>query len=101
MTSPDIKAPGDHPTLTTHPLLGVAGVLLGAMIATCTGRLMNMLGLNGQLGDVLTNHRLLGLGHAFASRSTGPAAVGRAAEVLGLQVRRKPSPWPSQTVFIS
>ena len=42
MTSPDVKAPGAHPTLTTHPLLGVAGVLLGAMIATCTGRLMNV-----------------------------------------------------------
>src|SRR6202167_2161474 len=42
MTSPDIKAPEAHPTLTTHPLLGVAGVLLGAMIATCTGRLMSV-----------------------------------------------------------
>ncbi len=42
MTSPDVKAPEAHPTLTTHPLLGVAGVLLGAMIATCTGRLMNV-----------------------------------------------------------
>jgi DHA2 family multidrug resistance protein len=29
-------------TLSTHPLLGVAGVLLGAMIATCTGRLLNV-----------------------------------------------------------
>ena len=28
--------------MTTHPLLGVAGVLLGAMIATCTGRLMSV-----------------------------------------------------------
>jgi DHA2 family multidrug resistance protein len=42
MTSPDVKAPEDHPTLTTHPLLEVAGVLLGAMIATCTGPLMNV-----------------------------------------------------------
>ena len=42
MTSPDINAADDHPTLTTHPLLGVAGVLLGAMIATCTGRLMSV-----------------------------------------------------------
>jgi DHA2 family multidrug resistance protein len=42
MTSPDVKAPEAHPTLTTHPLLGVAGVLLGAMIATCTGRLMSV-----------------------------------------------------------
>jgi DHA2 family multidrug resistance protein len=42
MTSPDVKAPDVHPTLTAHPLLGVAGVLLGAMIATCTGRLMSV-----------------------------------------------------------
>jgi DHA2 family multidrug resistance protein len=28
--------------ITTHPLLGVAGVLLGAMIATCTGRLISV-----------------------------------------------------------
>jgi DHA2 family multidrug resistance protein len=28
--------------ITTHPLLGVAGVLLGASIATCTGRLMSV-----------------------------------------------------------
>src|ERR1700739_3975289 len=42
MTSPDVKAPEAHPVLTTHPLLGVAGVLLGAMIATATGRLMSV-----------------------------------------------------------
>jgi hypothetical protein len=30
------------PTLTIHPYLGVAGVLLGAMIATCAGRLMSV-----------------------------------------------------------
>jgi len=28
--------------ITTHPLLGVVGVLLGAMIATCTGRLISV-----------------------------------------------------------
>ena len=28
--------------ITTHPLLGVAGVLLGASVATCTGRLMSV-----------------------------------------------------------
>src|SRR5580693_9777852 len=42
MTNPDVKAAEIHPTLTTHPLLGIAGVLLGAMIATCTGRLMSV-----------------------------------------------------------
>lgn len=49
----------------------------------------NMLGLNVQLGSVLTGRRLFGLGHAFAPHSTGPTAVGRAAEVLGLQVRQQ------------
>jgi DHA2 family multidrug resistance protein len=177
MTSPDVKAPEAHPILTTHPLLGVAGFLLGAMIATCTGRLMsvgladirdalarpnfgiaqavmavglalalnsmvgsivlelldtgaltrpidvltfagffqtvrlfggelggvfmghfiaareqfhsNMLGLNVQLRNVLTDHRLFGLGHAFAPHSTGPTSLGRGAQVLGLQVRQQ------------
>src|ERR1700739_4522823 len=42
MTSPDVKAPEAHPVLTTPPVLGVAGVLLGAMIATSTGRLMSV-----------------------------------------------------------
>jgi len=30
------------PVMTTHPLLGVFGVLLGASIATCTGRLISV-----------------------------------------------------------
>lgn len=42
MTSRDVKAPEAHPTLTTHPLLGVAGVLRSAMIAACFGRLMSV-----------------------------------------------------------
>jgi MFS transporter, DHA2 family, multidrug resistance protein len=42
MTSPPAGASEPAATLTTHPILGVAGVLLGAMIATCTGRLMSV-----------------------------------------------------------
>lgn len=42
MTSQEAKPAEPTPTLTTHPLLGVAGVLLGAMIATCMGRLMSV-----------------------------------------------------------
>jgi MFS transporter, DHA2 family, multidrug resistance protein len=42
MTGPDVKAHDTHPVMTTHPLLGVAGVLLGALIATCTVRLMSV-----------------------------------------------------------
>ena len=49
----------------------------------------NMLGLNVQLGNGITDYRLLGLQHAFAPHSTGLTAVGRAAEVLGLQVRQQ------------
>jgi MFS transporter, DHA2 family, multidrug resistance protein len=49
----------------------------------------NMLGLNVQLGNSLTDSRLLGLQHAFAPHSTGLTAMGRAAEVLGLQIRRQ------------
>jgi DHA2 family multidrug resistance protein len=49
----------------------------------------NMLGLNVQLGDVLTDHRLLGLRGAFSAHSTGLAATGRAAEALALQIRQQ------------
>ena len=31
-----------HAVMTTHPLIGVCGVLLGASIATCTGRLISV-----------------------------------------------------------
>ena len=135
MTGPDANTQDTHPAVTTHPLLGVAGVagvLLGALIATCTGRLMsvgladirgelhlgvdeglwinasmmgstfmghfiavreefhsNMLGQNVQLGNSLSDSRLLGLRHAFSPHSTGLTAMGRTAEVLGLQVRQR------------
>jgi len=49
----------------------------------------NILGLNVQLGNGITDYRLLGLQHTFASHSTGLTAVGRAAEVLGMQVRQQ------------
>jgi DHA2 family multidrug resistance protein len=42
MTGPDAKPQDTRSAVTTHPLLGVAGVLLGALIATCTGRLMSV-----------------------------------------------------------
>jgi hypothetical protein len=37
MTGPDVNTQDTRPAVTTQPLLGVAGVLLGALIATCTG----------------------------------------------------------------
>jgi len=42
MTGPDANTQDTRPAMTTHPLLGVAGVLLSALIATCTGRLMSV-----------------------------------------------------------
>src|SRR5258707_7843037 len=107
MTGPDTNMQGTRPVVTTHPLLGVAGVLLGALIATGTGRLMSVgladirgalhLGVdvgswinttfNASMMFIAPYSRLLGLQHAFASHSTGFSAAGRAAEVLGLQVR--------------
>ena len=42
MTGPDANTQDTQPVVTTHPLLGVAGALLGALIATCTGRRMNV-----------------------------------------------------------
>jgi MFS transporter, DHA2 family, multidrug resistance protein len=67
----------------------MGGVFMGHFIAIREEFHSNMLGLNVQLGNVLTDHRLFGLGHAFAPHSTGPAAIGRAAEILGLQVRQQ------------
>jgi MFS transporter, DHA2 family, multidrug resistance protein len=39
-TSPSTSA--TPAVITTHPVLGIFGVLLGAMIATCTGRLISV-----------------------------------------------------------
>jgi DHA2 family multidrug resistance protein len=49
----------------------------------------NILGLNVQLGNVLTDHRLLGLRGAFSTHSTGLTATGRAAEALAMQIRQQ------------
>jgi DHA2 family multidrug resistance protein len=67
----------------------MGGVFMGHFIAVREEFHSNMLGLNVQLGNWLTDHRLIGLRHAFASHSTGPTAVGRAAETLSLQVRQQ------------
>ncbi|WP_255462508.1 MFS transporter [Granulicella sp. WH15] len=34
--------PASPPVISTHPLVGVFGVLFGAMVATCTGRLVSV-----------------------------------------------------------
>ncbi len=40
--APASTTPSAPPLITTHPLLGVFGVLLGASVATCTGRLISV-----------------------------------------------------------
>jgi DHA2 family multidrug resistance protein len=50
----------------------------------------NILGLGVQLGQAAADQRLLGLSAGVQSQSSGlPAAIGRAAEILGLQVRQQ------------
>jgi DHA2 family multidrug resistance protein len=39
---PTSSKPATPAVITTHPVVGVFGVLLGAMIATCTGRLISL-----------------------------------------------------------
>jgi DHA2 family multidrug resistance protein len=83
--------------LTFAGFFQVARLFGGEMGSTFMGHFIavreefhsNMLGLSVRLGNSLTDSRLLGLQHAFASHSTGLAATGRAAEVLGLQVRQQ------------
>lgn len=42
MSTPTTTPDKEGPAITAHPLLGVVGVLLGAMIATCEGRLLSV-----------------------------------------------------------
>jgi MFS transporter, DHA2 family, multidrug resistance protein len=67
----------------------IGSTFMGHFIAVREQFHSNMLGLNVQRGNGLTDSILLGLQHAFASHSTGLTAAGRAAEVLGLQVRQQ------------
>jgi hypothetical protein len=118
MTGHDANTQDTQPVVTTHPLLGVAGVLLGALIATCAGRLMNvgLLDIRGALHlgvyegawiNSAFNASMMFIGPfsvylgdslegvidlliiAGLSASTGLTAMGRAAEVLGLQVHQQ------------
>lgn len=90
-----LKRPAD--VLTFAGFFQVIRLFGGEMGSTFMGHFIavreefhsNMLGLSVQLGNSLTDSRLLGLQHAFAPHSTGLTAIGRAAEVLGLQVRQQ------------
>jgi DHA2 family multidrug resistance protein len=86
MTSPEVTAVDTSPILTTHPLLGAAAALLGA------GREQfhsNILGLNVRIGNGITDHGLLGFRGALSPDSTGPTALGRVVELIGMQVRQQ------------
>jgi DHA2 family multidrug resistance protein len=63
--------------MTTHPLLGVLGVLLGAMIATCTGRLISvgLLDLRGALHLGVDEASWIGTAFNAALMFIGPFSV--------------------------
>jgi DHA2 family multidrug resistance protein len=70
---------------------GEAGAaFLGHFLSTREKFHSNILGLGVQLGDAATDQRLFGLSAGLRGQSAGlSAATGRAAEILGLQVRRQ------------
>jgi DHA2 family multidrug resistance protein len=90
-----LKRPAD--VLTFAGFYQVTRLFGGEIGATFMGHFIpireqfhsNMLGLKVQLASGITDHRLLSLRGAFASHSTGLTATGRAAEVLGMQVRQQ------------
>jgi DHA2 family multidrug resistance protein len=63
--------------------------LLGHFIAIREQFHSNMLGLTVQIGSGTTDQRLMGFRAVLSPHSTGPAATGRAAELVGLQVRQQ------------
>jgi MFS transporter, DHA2 family, multidrug resistance protein len=76
----------------TVRLLGgeMGAAFLQHFIATREQFHSNMLGLGVQLGQQATDQRLLGLTAGMKSQSGGlPAAAGRAAEILGMQVKQQ------------
>jgi MFS transporter, DHA2 family, multidrug resistance protein len=70
---------------------GEAGAaFMGHFIPTREQFHSNMLGLGVQLGQTATDQRLFSLRAGLQSQSAGlPAATGRAAEILSLQVRKQ------------
>ena len=60
MTGPDANTQDTRSAVTTHPLLGIAGVRFGALIAASTGSLMSV-GLAGSRGALHLAVEVLGL----------------------------------------
>jgi DHA2 family multidrug resistance protein len=76
----------------TVRLLGgqLGGALMGYFLTVREQFHSNILGLGVQLGEPATQQRLFMLSGAMAPRSAGTnMAVGRAVEILGLQVRQQ------------
>ncbi len=70
-------APHTPSVITTHPILGVLGVLLGAMIATCTGRLISvgLVDLRGALHLGVDEASWIGTAFNAALMFIGPFSV--------------------------
>ena len=78
--------------LSDRPAFGgeAGAAFLGHFISMREQFHSNILGLGVDLGDLATRQRLLGLSAAMRSQSSGlTTATGRAAEILGLQVRQQ------------
>lgn len=69
--------PSAPPVITRHPVLGVFGVLLGAMVATCTGRLLSvgLADLRGALHLGVDEASWLGTAFNAALMFIGPFSV--------------------------
>src|SRR5579871_5531312 len=89
MTGPDASTQDTHPTMTTHPLLGAAGVLLGPLTAS-TSRLMNV-------GSADIRGALhLGVDEgSWINSALNISMMGRAAKALGRRFASSHIPWQS------
>lgn len=76
-SNPTPPATSAAPHITTHPVLGVFGVLLGAMVATCTGRLISvgLADLRGALHLGVDEASWLGTAFNAALMFIGPFSV--------------------------
>lgn len=77
LQSGDVPQGRSSSVLTTHPVLGIIGVLLGAMIATCTGRLISvgLEDLRGALHLGVDEASWLGTAFNSAQMFIGPFSV--------------------------
>jgi len=81
-------------------IIEIGSIFMGHVITVREEFHSNMLGLYVQLGNSLTDSRPLGLQHGFAPHSAGLTAMGRAAEVLGQQVRQQANPFAISDRFL-